>query len=126
MDLLDNFLCNKSNLPNKFSIALGELVQSARSEIKLSQKELADLVYINQAAVSLIEKGKRSVSAEEIFYISIALNKPISYFFSMGFLHQIDENKLSVIEQELLINARCLTQSDLKKIIAQIKAINSM
>jgi len=111
------------NLPNKFSLALGELIRNARIESKLSQKELATDSYINQAAISLIEAGKRSVSTEEIVYLSRALNKPIQYFFSMEFVNPIEEKNLSILEQELIHNARFLSENDLKKIIAQIKAV---
>ncbi len=126
VDLLELLKSDKPNLPNKFTIALGELVRSARIEANLSQKDLAYNAFINQAAISLIETGKRSVSAEELVYLSNALNKPIPYFFSMGMLHPIDENNLSILEQELVQNARQLTENDLKKIIAQIKAINNL
>jgi len=126
VDFLDLLKSDKPNLPNKFTIALGELIRKARIEANLSQKELAWNAYINQAAISLIETGKRSVSVEEIVYLSNALNKPISYFFSMSMLHPIDDNNLSILEQELVKNARQLNETDLKKIIAQIKAINNI
>lgn len=126
VDLLELIRSDKPNLPNKFTIALGELIRKARIEANLSQKDLAWNAYINQAAISLIEAGKRSVSAEELIYLSNALNKPIPYFFSMGMLHPIDENSLSILEQELISNARQLSENDLKKIIAQIRAINNL
>ena len=113
-------------LPNRFTTELGELIHNARIESKLSQSELGELAYISQAGISQIEKGIRSVSSEEIIYLSAALNKPISYFFSMKFLRPVDETELSVLEQELLQNARMLDEGDLRKIIAQIKAINSL
>ncbi len=126
VDLLELLMSDKPNLPNKFTIALGELVRKARTDANISQKDLAWNAHINQAAISLIETGKRSVSAEELVYLSNALNKPIPYFFSMGMLHPIDENSLSILEQELVQNARQLNETDLKKIIAQIKAINNL
>jgi len=126
VDLLELFKSDKPNLPNKFTTALGELIRKARIEANLSQKDLAWKAYINQAGISLIESGKRSVSAEEIVYLSNALNKPIPYFFSMDFLHPVNENSLSILEQELLINSRNLSENDLKKIIAQVKAISNL
>ena len=113
----------KSSFPNKFTIALGELIKKARLSANLSQKELADRAYFTQAAVSQIETGKRAVSAEEIVYLSNALNKPIVYFFSMEFINPVNNNDLSVLEQELLKVSRNLDQKDLIKIIAQMKAI---
>lgn len=125
-DLLEFFRSDKPNLPNRFTIALGDLIRKARVEANLSQSELAVKAYINQAAISQIETGKRSVSAEEIVYLSLAINKPIQYFFSMNFLNKTNEFSLTLLEQELLISARYLNESDLTKIIAQIKAINAI
>ncbi len=105
---------------------MGELIRKARTEAQPSQGELAEATNFNQASVSQIETGKRSVTAEEIVYLSNALNKPIQYFFSMDFLHPVDENSLSILEQDLLSNARYLDENDLRKIIAQIKAINNL
>ena len=126
VDLLEFLKSDKPNLPNKFTMALGELIRKARIEANLSQKDLAWNAYFNQASISQIETGKRAVSAEEIVYLSNALNKPIQYFFSMDFLNPVNENSLSILEQELLVNARELSEVDLKKIIAQIKAISSI
>lgn len=123
---LSGLLREDRNIPNRFTLELGELIRKARAESKLSQAELAKYAYLSQTSVSQIEKGNRSVSAEEIIYLSDALNKPISYFYSMPFLHPVDEGSLSVLEQELLLNSRMLCESDLRKIIAQIKAINNL
>ena len=122
-DFLERAKGQRDILPNSFTIELGELIRKARTEAKLSQGELAEAAYVNQAAVSLIEKGKRSITAEEIVYLSIALNKPISYFFSGPKIRQINTGELTVLEEELLIQARKLDTDDLKRIIAQIKAI---
>jgi transcriptional regulator with XRE-family HTH domain len=81
---------------------------------------------LSLVAISQIESGKRAVSTEEIIYLSNALNKPIQYFFSMDMLHPVNEASLLILEQELIINARNLDEDDLRKIIAQIKAINSL
>lgn len=123
VDLLELIRSDKPNLPNRFTIALGDLIRKARIESHMSQSDLSWNAYLSQAAISQIESGKRSVSAEEIVYLSNALNKPIQYFFSMGFLHPIDEGSLSILEQELLRNARALDEEDLRKVIAQIKAL---
>lgn len=122
-DFLERAKGQRDTLPNSFTIELGELIRKARVEAKLSQGELAEAAYVNQAAVSLIEKGKRSITVEEIVYLSIALNKPISYFFSGPKLRQINQGELTVLEEELLLQAKKLDTDDLKRIIAQIKAL---
>ena len=122
-DFLERAKGQRDTLPNSFTIELGELIRKARNEANLSQGELAEKAYFNQAAISLIEQGKRSVSAEEIIYLSIALNKPILYFFSNILNQRNEEVELTVLEEELLIQARKLDPDNLKRIIAQIRAI---
>ena len=122
-NLLDELFGEDRTLPNKFTIALGKLIKDARIEAKISQAELAQKAYFKQSSVSRIEAGTRDVSAEEIFYLSIALDKPIIYFFPKELTHEPDENSLTVGQTELLRLARRLSPDDLRKIIAQIRAI---
>lgn len=126
IDLLDWLKSDKHNLPNKFSIALGELIRQARIEANMSQKDLAFNAYFNQASISQIETGKRSVTGEEIVYLSGALNKPISYFFTYVHTLQINSSELTVLEEELLLQARKLPTDDLKRIIVQVKALSNL
>ena len=123
IDFLELLKSDKRNLPNKFTIALGELIRKARIEANMSQKDLAWRAYFNQASISQIETGKRSVTAEEIVYLSIALNKPISYFFSGVQTLQINSCDLTILEEELLFEARKLEINDLRRIIAQIRSL---
>lgn len=53
----------KSEIPNKFTIAMGELVRKARQEAKFTQGELAKKTYMGQASVSDIENGKREATS---------------------------------------------------------------
>lgn len=124
--LLELIKSDKHKLPNKFTIALGDLIRQARNEAKMSQNDLAWSAYFNQASISQIETGKRSVTAEEIVYLSVALNKPISYFFSSVQVLQNDASELTLLEKELLIQARKLDADNLKRIIAQVKALADM
>lgn len=113
----------KPYLPNKFTIAQGNLIFLARKEAKMSQEELAKRTYLKQNSIWRIEKGKRAISTEELLYLSHALNKPISYFFPKEFRREINETKLSEIEKEMLFQIRQLSQDDLKKLLAQTKAL---
>ena len=112
-----------SYLPNKFTIALGERIRKARLEAGLSQSNLARKAYFRQPSISKIESGVRSVSAEEILYFSYALDKPILYFFPEEFQDKISTEDLTILEQELLAQARRLHLDDLRKLIAQARAI---
>jgi transcriptional regulator with XRE-family HTH domain len=110
-------------LPNKFTVAQGKLIQEARKEAKMTQEELAEATYLRQMSISRIEKGTRSISTEELLYLSYTLNKPISYFFPEDFRTKLDESELSEIEKEMLTQVRQLSQSDLRKLIAQARAL---
>lgn len=118
-------MSEKPYLPNKFTIAQGSLIYQARKEAKMSQKDLAEATYLKQTSIWRIEKGTRAVSTEELLYLSYALNKPINYFFPKEFRRNLDDgkNELSEAEKEMLIQTRKLSQSDLKKLIAQAKAL---
>lgn len=125
-DLLDEILGYKSSTPNSFTFAMGKLIRDARNDTGLSQTELAKKIFIRQASISEIENGKREVSSSEIVYLSLTLNKPITYFFPERFTRGIDPDKLSPLYQELVIQAKRLSNEDLKKLIAQAKAVGDM
>lgn len=123
LNFLDQFGGEDRTLPNKFTIALGERIRDARIEAKMSQAELAEKAYFKQSSVSRIEAGTRDVSAEEILYLGFALDKPIIYFFPNEFTHEPVKDNLTAAEIELLSLVRQLSPSELRKIIAQVKAI---
>jgi len=85
--------------------------------------DLARKSYFRQSSVSKIESGRRSVSSEEILYFSYVLDKPILYFFPEEFQEQINLDDLTILEQDLLNQARRLHLDDLRKLIAQARAI---
>ncbi|MCJ7584297.1 MAG: helix-turn-helix domain-containing protein [Anaerolineales bacterium] len=122
--ILDSFY--KGDVPNKFTVSMGELIRQARVEAKMSQANLAEKAYFRQAAISQVETGKREVSSSELVYLSYALNKPITYFFPKEIVRQIDSEKLTVLEQELLVQVRRLDTDDLRRLIAQARALSEM
>ena len=126
LDIISKVIGNKSEIPNKFTIAMGELIRKARLDAKLTQGELAEKAYMRQATVSDIENGKREASTSDLVYISAALQKPIGYFYPRHSKFIDDGNRLNDLEQELLIHARKLSDDDLRKIIAQVKALADM
>lgn len=121
--ILDFLFSETRVVPNKFTIALGKLVRDARIEANLSQEDLADNAYFKQSSISKIERGMRSIAAEDILYLSIALNKPIGYFFDKQFTKDLGGEEVEILEEELLLQARRLSPDDLKKLIAQAKAL---
>jgi transcriptional regulator with XRE-family HTH domain len=122
-DFLDR-LTVKGDVPNKFTIGMGELIRQARLEAKMSQAELAEKAYFRQAAISQVETGKREVSSTDLLYLSFALNKPIIYFFPKWLmLEKTDEKDLDPLEKELLLHIRQLEDDDLRRLIAQARAL---
>ena len=110
-------------LPNKFTESLGRLIREARIEANISQEEVAKRAYLKQSSISKIEAGLRSVSTEDLLYLSFALDKPISYFFDKKFTEELGGEESKILEEELLIQARRLKIDDLRKIIVQAKAL---
>ncbi|MDP2966254.1 MAG: helix-turn-helix domain-containing protein [Pelolinea sp.] len=110
--------------PNKYTIAMGELIRQAREEVGLSQEELAKKIFRKRLSVSEMEKGKVEFSAWVLPYLSAALNKPIVYFFPKGIVENIREDSLSSLEQELLSNFRRIWDERIQRVaINQIKSI---
>ena len=121
--ILDSLQDESPNLPNTFTIALGDRIRVARLEAGLSQADLSSKAYFRQSSISKIESGLRAVSYEEILYLSYALDKPILYFFPEELQEKINTEDLTILEQELLSQARRLHLDDLHKLIAQARAI---
>ncbi len=71
---------NKSRA-DEFDKNLGKLVRLARSEAKLSQADLADILDVSFQQVQKYENGLNRISASKIAKLSKSLDKPISYFF---------------------------------------------
>jgi hypothetical protein len=59
------------------------------------------------------------VSVEDLLYLSHALDEPIGHFFPRQFTEELGEDELSVPEKELLIKARLLSKTDLRKLVAR-------
>ena len=125
-EFLNKFVRDTGSTPNSFTIGMGELVRKARLEAKLSQSELAERIYIRQASISEIENGKREVSSSEIIYLSHALNKPITYFFPKVFIHEIEQERLPPAIQELIIQANRLDDDDVRRLVAQARALGDL
>lgn len=98
------------------------MIRQARIEANMSQAELAEKAHFRQAAISQIETNIRDITASEVIYLSYALNKPITYFYpKTGY--EVENDVFSILEQELIFQARRLSREDLRKLIAQAKAL---
>jgi transcriptional regulator with XRE-family HTH domain len=56
-------------------------IKLARVERELKQKDLADLLGVNQQNVTRFESGNVSIGVDTLARIAAALNKPVGYFF---------------------------------------------
>lgn len=116
------------DIPNKFTVAVGQLIREARKDAKMSQAELARLIYKRQATVSDMENGKVEPIASTLLLLSYALNKPVGYFFprNQGIV-ELYAGDLTAEEQELIFQSRRIVnysdEAELKKVIAQVKAL---
>lgn len=74
---------NKANQPDAGTdekMRLAELLKQAREYLSLSQDEVAKVVGIPRAAISLIESGQRRVDALELKKFATTYQRPVSYF----------------------------------------------
>jgi transcriptional regulator with XRE-family HTH domain len=63
---------------------IGERIKNRRIELHISQEELAIKANINRSYISIIEKGKKSLTIKTLDSIRNALKVDFSYFFSSG------------------------------------------
>ncbi len=61
---------------------IGESIKRAREKKGITQKELAEIIYVDPAALCRWEKGTRRVSVETLCNIAKALD--ISYYELVG------------------------------------------
>ena len=123
LDFLRKFL-PPDNIPNRFTIAVGELIKNARIDAGLTQEELSWNAYIPQSTLSKMENGKAEPSASELVYLANAVDKPISYFFPNQIVRHLKiENIEDELLNELLMLSRKLADDDIKRIIAQVRAL---
>ncbi|MDE7082425.1 MAG: helix-turn-helix domain-containing protein [Clostridia bacterium] len=53
---------------------VGEQIKKLRTELGLSQKELAEKIGVAQNTVAQYEKGTSKISIEVLFYLALALD----------------------------------------------------
>jgi len=128
MGLLDDFLVKLSegDLPNKFTLKMGELIRKAREEAGFSQRELAERIYRRQAALSDMENGKMEPNASTLVYLAFNLKKPITYFFPKPYRPENNIDELTDLQKELLLLIRRLEESDQLRMLVQIKALTNL
>jgi transcriptional regulator with XRE-family HTH domain len=61
---------------------IGEKIRLARLAKGYSQKNVADLMYMEQPTFCRLETGMREIRLSELEKIAAILEKPVAYFFS--------------------------------------------
>jgi len=128
MRFLENVLerLSAGDMPNKFTLSMGELIRKAREESGFSQRELAERIYRRQAALSDMENGKMEPNASTLVYLAFNLNKPISYFFPKPFRPDKNFKELTELEEEILLILTHLDKDDQIRIRAQLIALSKL
>lgn len=99
---------------------MGEQIRKAREEARMSQEELAELIYRKRLAVSEMENGKVEISAWTIPLLAQALNKPITYFYPPWVKASLEKENLTDIEQEAMLAFQKLPNEDIQRLAIQI------
>lgn len=116
LDTLASLLGEKEPKPNKFTVAMGELIRKAREDQNITQAELAERIYRRRATVADIENGKHEPDASSLALLAGALNKPITYFYPHYLSNHITEDSISSLEQEMLLYFRGIQVEQLERL----------
>ncbi len=120
LDAIRNLVADKEPTPNKFTVAMGELVRQAREDAGLSQAELAEKIYRRRATVSDIENGKVEINSTTLVLLAAALQKPITYFFPSNLYNNLKQEDLTPLEQELIRLYRNVYSDHLRKLVNDV------
>lgn len=120
LDTIAQLVADRKPTPNKFTIAMGELIRKSREEANLSQKELAEKIYRRQATLSDMETGKTEVSSGTLALLAAALNKPITYFYPTFVYKELNPDKFTPLEHELISYFRSIWTDHLQKLAVDL------
>lgn len=104
-----NLRSNKLEIPNVFTIEMGQIIKKAREDKGWSQSQLAEELARRQATISDLENGKTEIGIFTLLQLSRVFQKPISFFIPpMRILASVNDVE-SKEEQEALLLFRELT-----------------
>jgi transcriptional regulator with XRE-family HTH domain len=70
------------NVPHPVDVLVGKRVRARRTELGMSQTQLAEILKITFQQVQKYERGVNRVTCSRLSEIASALNVPITFFFS--------------------------------------------
>ena len=80
LDAIAGLFLERAPIPNKFTIARGELIRKTREVACLSPIDLAERIYRRQTIISEMKNGKIELRSGILALLAIAIEKPITYF----------------------------------------------
>lgn len=72
----------ETRVEHKYRQLIANRIKEARKEAKLTQKDLANLMFCHNTNISYIESAKQSVDVETLIQFSKVLNKQPIFFLS--------------------------------------------
>lgn len=102
----------RANPNNKYDNFIRQRIRDAREELKMTQDELGEKIYKSRVQISDLERGRTQISATELILISVALHKPIMYFYPFK---SLTDNELKEEEQELIHHFRGIKSKAMEK-----------
>ena len=116
---------NRDEMPNWFSIAMGQRVREAREAKGMSQTELAEAIYKRRPSISEIENGKMYPDVQDLLLLSAHLGRPLLYFIPEFAYRNGEQTGLTEEEEELLFYFRRIQHSEQQRIaISQVRSLS--
>lgn len=94
-----------------------ERIKNLREDKDLTQKQLADILFMQLTQYRRYETGEREIPLELAITLSKFYNVPIDYIAGISDKINTSDTDLTAEENELLINFRKLCSQDKKKLI---------
>ncbi len=73
---------DNDEMENDFDAAVGLRIRFRRRELKMTKKRLGEIVGVSGMQIGFHESGARRLGAARLYDISLALDVPITYFFT--------------------------------------------
>lgn len=77
---------------------LGKRIKELRTERKLTQEKLSEIVGFGQRTLSKLERGKTFITAEHLAKLLTALDVGIEDLFNFGYLQEKEAIKVELID----------------------------
>ena len=110
-------------------IYIGTRIRERRSEIGLSQKDLARATGVTFQQIQKYETGENRVSASRLWLIGIELDVPITYFFAEMIKQHFTVDDVSLITSgniEIIKILNSMSDSDKAHLISLARALSAL